>query len=240
MKLIRCKDYDEMSRIAANIVASQITLKPDSILGLPTGGTPVGMYKILSEKCAAGEISFEEVTTFNLDEYYPIKRENDQSYWYFMNKNLYSRVNLRPENINIPNGEASDPQKEGARYDAKIEAMGGIDLQVLGIGPNGHIGFNEPDCCLIAGTHQTSLTDATIDANARFFAKREDVPTSALTLGLGNIMKAKRIIMLVSGKNKSKVLNQIFEGKVTCENPATMLLMHPCVTIIADEDALNG
>jgi len=157
-----------------------------------------------------------------------------------MNKNLYSHVNLKAENINIPNGEAVDAKAEGERYDAKIESMGGIDLQVLGIGPNGHIGFNEPDDSLVAATHKTGLTEETIIANSRFFEKEEDVPKTAITLGLSNIMKAKRIIMLVSGKNKHKALNEIFAGKIDCKNPSTMLLMHPDVTIIADEDALNG
>ena len=240
MKVVKCKNYDEMSAIAANVVAAQITLKSNCVLGLPTGGTPVGMYKVLSEKNQAGEISFADVTTFNLDEYFPIKRDNDQSYYYFMNKNLYSHVNLKAENINIPNGEAVDAKAEGERYDAKIESMGGIDLQVLGIGPNGHIGFNEPDDSLVAATHKTGLTEETIIANSRFFEKEEDVPKTAITLGLSNIMKAKRIIMLVSGKNKHKALNEIFAGKIDCKNPSTMLLMHPDVTIIADEDALNG
>lgn len=240
MKVVECKDYDEMSAIAANIVAAQITLKSNCILGLPTGGTPVGMYANLAKKCASGSLSFAEVTTFNLDEYFPIKRTNDQSYYYFMNKNLYSHVDLKAENINIPNGEAADAAKEGARYDSKIDSMGGIDLQVLGIGPNGHIGFNEPDNELVAATHQTSLTQSTIEANARFFEKEEDVPKHAITLGMANIMKAKRIIMLVSGKNKHDALQGLLSGKISCKNPSTMLLLHPNVTVIADQDAING
>ena len=166
MKTIICKDYDEMSREAAKIVAEQIKSKPNSVLGFATGSSPVGLYRELVRMNQAGEIDFSEITTFNLDEYYPIKRSNDQSYYYFMFKNLFNDVNIKKENVNVPNGEVSDPDAECAAYDKKIESFGGIDLQVLGIGRNGHIGFNEPDDKLYAATHVTGLTQSTYEANS--------------------------------------------------------------------------
>ena len=237
MKKIVFDNYDQLSKAAADFVAAEINAKPDFVLGLPTGGTPVGMYKNLSEMNKEGKVDFANVTTFNLDEYLGLERSHDQSYWYFMNKNLYSNVNLKEENINIPNGTAADMDAETKAYDKKIEDMGGLDLMVLGIGPNGHIGFNEPDSYLIAPTHTVTLTESTIDANARFFATREDVPKMAVTMGVGNIMKAKKILMLISGANKKAVAKALNEGIVTPENPATMLLMHPDVTVLIDKDA---
>ena len=234
MRTIVCDTYEEATAEAAKIVASQITLKPGCVLGFPTGSTPVGMYDALSKM----DLDFSGVTTFNLDEYYRLPRDNDQSYWYFMNKNLYSRVNLKPENTNVPNGMAEDIEAECAAYDAKIEAAGGLDLMVLGIGPNGHIGFNEPDSSLEAGTHVVTLTDETIEANSRFFATRDDVPKKAVTMGVGSIMKAKRILMLITGENKKKVAKALLESSVTTENPATLLLLHPDVTVVFDKAAL--
>lgn len=237
MKKIVFDSYDQLSKAAADFVAAEINSKPNLVLGLPTGGTPVGMYKNLSEMNKEGKVDFANVTTFNLDEYLGLERSHDQSYWYFMNKNLYSNVNLKEENINIPNGMATDMDAETKAYDKKIEDMGGLDLMVLGIGPNGHIGFNEPDSYLIAPTHTVTLTESTIDANARFFTSREDVPKKAITMGVGNIMKAKKILMLISGANKKAVAKALNEGIVTPQNPATMLLMHPDVTVLIDKDA---
>lgn len=234
MRTIICNTYEEASQAAANIVASQITLKPDCVLGFPTGSTPVGMYDALSNM----DLDFSKVTTFNLDEYLNLPKDNDQSYWYFMNKNLYSRVNLKPENTNIPDGMAEDVEASCKAYDEKIEALGGLDLMVLGIGPNGHIGFNEPDSALEAATHVVTLTKETIDANSRFFESRDDVPKKAVTMGVGSIMKAKRILMIITGSAKKEVAKALLSSKVTTENPATLLLLHPDVTVVFDKEAL--
>lgn len=236
MRVITCKNYDEMSARAAEFVAAQITLKPDSVLGLPTGSTPIGMY----ERLTAMNLDFSEVTTFNLDEYYPISRTNNQSYYYFMNEHLYSKVNLKPENIYIPNGETDDPKAECKRYEQEIKLHGGLDMQVLGIGQNGHIGFNEPSDALNAFTHVTGLTQSTIEANARFFESKEDVPTRALTMGVSTIMHARRILLLASGKEKAKVVNALLGSFIDPEIPATILSAHLDVTVIADEAAING
>lgn len=231
MQKIICKDYEAASRKAAEILMAELAKKPEMNLGLPTGSTPIGMYRTLIEKGA----DLSKVTTFNLDEYYPILKSNDQSYEYFMRRNLFDA--LPPKQMNIPNGEAEDPAKECLRYDAAIEAAGGLDVQVLGIGQNGHIGFNEPGAELSVGTNHVKLTENTIDANSRFFASRDEVPTSALTLGLGGIMKAKKIIMIATGKEKAKAVAEIFSGKITTQNPATVLQLHADVTVIMDEEA---
>jgi len=236
MRIIICENYEEMSEKAAEFVKSQIMLKPASVIGLPTGSTPIGMYDKLSDL----DIDFSEVTTFNLDEYYPIKKDNNQSYYYFMNKNLYSRVNLKKENVFIPSGEADDAQKECENYEKLIKERGGLDLQVLGIGQNGHIGFNEPSDSLDAFTHITSLTENTIDANSRFFEKREDVPTKALTMGIATIMKAKKILLLASGNEKKAIVSALLKNKIDTEIPATVLSMHSDVTLICDRAAYIG
>lgn len=240
MKLYVCKNYDEMSAKAADVVASVITLKPDCVLGLATGSTPVGMYSRLAEMNKAGKLDFAKVKTYNLDEYYPIKPTDDQSYRYFMNKNLFNNINIDIANTHVLNGEAPDTTAECAAYDAAIEAAGGIDIQVLGIGNNGHIGFNEPADELIASTHVQGLTESTIEANSRFFASADEVPKHALTMGMAPIMKAKRIIILISGKAKHAVLREMLEGKLTTKNPATFLNLHSDVTVVCDEDAYNG
>ncbi len=235
MRIIRCENYEEMSKKAAEFVAAQITLKPDCVLGLPTGSTPIGMYARL----AAMGLDFSEVTTFNLDEYYPIARNNEQSYFYFMTENLYSKVNLAPENIHIPNGEAKDPKKECEDYERAIAAAGGLDLQVLGIGQNGHIGFNEPSDMLNSYTHITGLTQNTIEANARFFNSADEVPTRALTMGVATIMRARRILLLASGANKARVVKALQGSMIDPEIPATILAAHNDVTVIADAEALG-
>lgn len=240
MKLYICKNYEEMSAKAASVVASVITLKPDCVLGLATGSTPVGMYTDLARMNKDGKLDFSEVKTYNLDEYYPIKPSNSQSYRYFMDKNLFDNINIDKANTHVLNGEATDAAAECAAYDKAIEAAGGIDIQVLGIGNNGHIGFNEPDGKLIAATHKTGLTESTINANSRFFDSADEVPRHALTMGLAPIMKSKRIIMLVSGKNKHAVLQELLSGVIVTTNPSTMLNMHNDVTIVCDEDAYNG
>ena len=237
MKFIVCENYDEMSKEAAKIVVQQLKTKEDSILGLATGSTPVGLYKELISSYEKGEISFEKVKSFNLDEYYPIKKTSDQSYYYFMNDNLFSHVNIKPKNTDIPNGEAGDPGVECAAYDKRVSESAGVDIQILGIGQNGHIGFNEPDDKLDCSTHLTKLTQNTIEANSRFFEKIEDVPTAALTMGIGTIMKAKKIILLASGANKKDAVNALKDSYLNCNIPATMLKLHDDVIVICDKDA---
>ncbi len=240
MRVIVCKNYDEISKTAADIIASQLILKPDSVLGLATGSTPVGTYKLLAEKNKAGIIDFKDVTTFNLDEYYPISPDNDQSYRYFMNDNLFNHVNIDIERTHVLNGMAEDTDKECEEFERMIAAAGGIDLQVLGIGQNGHIGFNEPDEELVAKTHLTGLTENTIQANSRFFEKIEDVPTQSLTMGIATILATRKIIILASGKNKHEAIDKLINGGITTSNPATMLKLHPDVIVICDEEAHSG
>ncbi len=237
MKKVVFDTYEELSKYAADMVASELNSKSHYILGLPTGGTPVGMYAEIVKLYNKGIIDFSDVTTFNLDEYMGLERDHDQSYYYFMNKNLYSKVNLKPENINIPNGCAEDFEKEAAAYDEKILEKGGIDLMILGIGPNGHIGFNEPDAELESATHTVTLTKETIEANARFFNSIDDVPRHAITMGVGSILKAKKILMLISGENKKEITKKLFSGKVSTDNPASLLQLHPSVTVLVDKAA---
>ncbi|MBR5220152.1 MAG: glucosamine-6-phosphate deaminase [Clostridia bacterium] len=240
MKIIVCENYAEISARAAELIADLVKAKPDCVLGLATGSTPVGMYKELIAKNTAGEISFKDVTTYNLDEYYPIEPTHEQSYRYFMNVNLFDHIDIDKAKTFVPNGLTENPEEEGAAYDAAIEAAGGVDLQVLGIGQNGHIAFNEPDDALIAGTHITSLTDDTIEANSRFFASKEDVPTRAFTMGIGSIMKAKKIILLANGANKHAAIAQMLDDKITTQCPATILKAHPDVYLFCDKAAYEG
>ena len=240
MEIIVCKDYEEMSARAAEIVADVMKASAAPVLGLATGSTPVGMYKKLIEKNAAGEIDFSNVTTVNLDEYYPIAPDNDQSYRYFMNVNLFDHVNIDKSRTFVPNGMAADPDQACADYEAQLAAVGAPDIQVLGIGQNGHIGFNEPDDALIVPTHVTSLTQSTIEANARFFASIDDVPTRALTMGIGSIMRAKKIIILANGKAKAAAVTKLLEGKLDTSCPATMLNLHPDVVVVCDTAAMGN
>jgi len=230
------ENYEELSNQAARIVAAELAKKPDLVLGLPTGSTPVGMYKKLIAMNQGGEVDFSQVRTFNLDEYYPIKRDNEQSYYKFMFDNFFGAVNIDHENINIPDGEAADPESECRSYEQKISVVGGIDLMILGIGANGHIGFNEPGGALIPRTHVASLTEDTINANARFFASRDEVPKTALTMGMGSIIaKSKKILLLVSGAAKEQVFKQFLnDGKITTANPSTFLYLHNNVVILSD------
>ena len=239
MKLIVCKDYDTMSEKAAMMIAGVVSLKPDCTLGLATGSTPVGMYKRLVEMYEAGELDFSSVSSYNLDEYYPIKPTDPQSYRYFMDRNLFDHINIDKANTHLMNGEAADPEKECAEYDKAVEAAG-IDIQVLGIGRNGHIGFNEPADRLNSATHLTALSESTITANSRFFSSPDEVPHHSLTMGLAAIMKSKRILILISGKEKHDALTAMLSGMIDNHIPATMLNMHPDVTVICDEAAYNG
>lgn len=239
MKFIVCENYEEMSAQGAKIVIDIMKQKPNAILGLATGSTPVGLYKELISACKNGEISFKETKTFNLDEYYPISKSNDQSYDYFMKDNLFNHVDIDLTNTDIPNGEAKDPVSECEDYEKRIAASEGVDIQILGIGQNGHIGFNEPDDFLYASTHCTDLTQNTIEANSRFFASVDEVPTKALTMGIGTIMKAKKIILLASGESKKAAIAALLDDKITPNVPATMLKLHDDVTIICDKAAYN-
>ena len=239
MKLIRTKNYEELSRKAANIIAAQITLKPDCLLGLATGSSPIGTYDNLVSMYENGNLDFSRVRSVNLDEYMGLGGDNDQSYRYFMNKHLFERVNIDMTNTHVPDGTVLDSEKACAAYNALLAEMGTIDLQVLGIGPNGHIGFNEPDDHFAAETHCVDLTDATIQANKRFFENEADVPRKAYTMGIGNIMSAKMIVLVANGKNKAKALAAALKGPVTPQCPASILQFHPNAIIIADEDALS-
>ncbi len=239
MRVIICDNYEEMSKKGADIIASKMILKPECILGLATGSTPVGMYNELAKMNKEGRIDFSKVRTFNLDEYYPIKRDNDQSYFYFMNENLFSKVNIDLNNTNIPNGEAPDAEAECKAYDEKLRSAGGTDIQVLGIGQNGHIAFNEPDEVLNANTHLTGLTESTIKANARFFESEADVPTRALTMGMASIMSAKTIILLANGINKADAVADLLTSDIKTSNPATLLKLHPDVILICDKEAYS-
>jgi glucosamine-6-phosphate deaminase len=239
MRIIVSENYDEMSKIAAKMVASQLLLKPNSVIGLPTGATPIGMYAELVKMYNAGETDFSQTVTFNLDEYYPIDRENPQSYYYFMNVNLYSKVNLKPQNIHIPHILNGNVETECENYDKLIEENGGIDLQVLGIGSNGHIGFNEPAGELNDRTHLTKLTEETIADNSRFFTSEDQVPRYAITVGMATILMAKKIILLVSGKSKSEPLKRLLTGKISTAIPATMLNLHRDTVIIIDKNTIG-
>ena len=240
MRIIICENYEELSKRGAEFFVSQVMLKPDSILGLATGSTPVGLYQNLIKWNIAGRIDFSEVTSFNLDEYYPIAPVNNQSYRYFMNENLFDHINIDKSRTYVPNGLAADPDSECEKYEELIDEKGGIDLQLLGIGRNGHIGFNEPDGELNAKTHITELTESTIEANSRFFDDISKVPKKALTMGMGTILKSKKILMLISGKEKHEVLSQLLSDDVTTSNPATLLKVHPDVVVICDKAAYNG
>lgn len=236
MKKIVFESDVSLASFAADMVQKQIESKPDSILGLATGSTPLGLYKELAER----NLDFSKITAFNLDEYYPIQKTDDQSYAYFMKENLFKHINIRPEHCFIPNGAAKDADAECKRYDELLEAYGGVDLQILGLGENGHIGFNEPDEELVAGTHKTSLTQSTIQANARFFESADQVPTAALTMGMKTIFSAKKIIVLVTGKKKHDIVHRLFEKGITTDNPASLLQLHPDVTVLVDTAAEEG
>ena len=240
MRVICTNNYDAMSRAAAAVMAAQIIAKPDSILGLATGSSPVGLYKNLIDGCRAGDLDFSRITTVNLDEYVGLPGTHDQSYRYFMDHNLFDHVNIDIANTNVPNGMAPDPEAECARYEALLRELGPADIQLLGMGRNGHIGFNEPGDAFIAPTHVVELTDSTIDANARFFASRDEVPKKALTMGVGAIMRAKRVLVVVSGADKAEAVKAAFAGPITPQVPASILQLHPDVVLVGDEAALAG
>ena len=239
MRLIIAKDYADVSRKAANIIAAQVQLNPDCVLGLATGSSPIGTYQELIRKYESGDLDFSQVKTVNLDEYVGLPKDHDQSDAYFMRTNLFDHVNIDQNNCNIPNGKNPDAAGEFARYDAVIDGFGGADLQLLGLGPNGHIGFNEPCDEFVNGTNKVELTASTIDANQRFFEKREDVPTHAYTMGIGSIMKAKRVLLVVNGEKKAQAVKDCFFGPIKPQAPGSILQLHPDFILVADEAALS-
>ena len=239
MRIIKTKDYNEMSKKAAALIAAQVIEKPDCVLGLATGSSPIGTYDKLTELYEDGMLDFSAVHSVNLDEYRGLDHENDQSYYYFMHKNLFSRVNIDVNNTNVPNGMEPDAEKECTRYEALIDSLGGIDLQLLGLGHDGHIGFNEPADTFAKITNCVDLTEMTIEANKRFFASADDVPRQAYTMGIGTIMKARKIVVVVSGEDKAEIVAKAFAGEVDPQVPASILQFHPDFTIVADEAALS-
>lgn len=239
MRIYRTKNSADMSREAANIISAQIIMKPDCVLGLATGSTPIGLYKQLIEWYQKGDLDFSEVRTVNLDEYKGISRENDQSYYYFMHQNLFDHVNIPEGNTHLPDGMALDPEKECDRYNNLIQSLGGVDLQLLGIGHNGHIGFNEPGDSFDKQVHCVNLTESTIEANKRFFASADEVPRQAYTMGIGNILQAKKILIVANGEGKAEIVKKAFFGPVTPQVPASILQLHQDVVLVADEAALS-
>ena len=235
MKFITVKTYEELSNKAADIIAAQVIVKPNCVLGLATGSTPIGTYKRLVEDNKNGKIDFTNVTSVNLDEYVGLDVSNDQSYRYFMNDNLFNHVNIDKAKTHVPNGCAADLKAEGEAYDNMIKDLGGIDLQLLGIGIDGHIGFNEPDEFFTAATHEVVLDESTIKANARFFANEDEVPKTAITMGMMSIMQAKKILLVANGANKKDILEKSFFGPIDPKVPASILQLHPDVTVIFSE-----
>jgi len=239
MRIYVTEDYNAMSRRVANILSAQVILKPDCVLGLATGSTPVGAYKQLVEWYKKGDLDFSQVRSINLDEYVGLAPTHDQSYRYFMQSNLFDHVNIVPENTNVPNGLAADAAEECRRYNQVIHTLGPIDLQLLGMGHNGHIGFNEPADAFELETHVVDLTETTIQANARFFASADEVPRQAMTMGIQTIMQAKKVLVAVSGKDKAAIVKKAFTGPVTPQVPASILQMHPDVILVGDKAALG-
>ena len=239
MRLYRAKDYSDLSRKAANLISAQIIMKPNCVLGLATGSTPVGTYNQLVEWYKKGDLDFSEVTTVNLDEYRGLNKDNTQSYHYFMHKHLFDRINIDKSKTFLPDGMEENAEKECARYGKLINDLGGIDMQLLGLGHNGHIGFNEPNAAFEKEVHCVDLQKSTIEANKRFFSSMEEVPKQAYTMGIKTIMQAKKILVVVSGKDKAEILKKTFWGPVTPKVPASILQMHNDVTLVADEEALS-
>lgn len=239
MKLYRAKDYSDMSRKAANIISAQVIMKPNCVLGLATGSSPLGAYEQLVEWYKKGDLDFSEVKTANLDEYKGLSRNNEQSYYYFMHENLFRHVNIKGSNTHIPNGTESDADREAARYEDEVKSLGGVDLQLLGLGRNGHIGFNEPSDLFPKNTHIVDLQESTIEANKRFFDSVDEVPRQAYTMGIGTIMRAKKILLIASGEDKAQALRDALCGPIVPQVPASILQLHPDVIVVADEAALS-
>ncbi len=238
MQIVSCVDYADMSRKAARIIAAQVMLKPHCVLGLATGSTPIGTYKELIRFHLEEELDFSNVTTVNLDEYYGLSPEHEQSYRYFMRQNLFDHINIPPENTHIPDGLTRDVARTCAEYDSMVSSLGGTDIQLLGIGDNGHIAFNEPHSFFFAQTHLVDLDEDTIKANARFFASEADVPRQAITMGMRSIFSAKLILLLASGPNKASAIARMIKGPIDPQLPASILQLHPNVVVIAEKEAL--
>lgn len=236
MEFIEVNTYKELSRKAANIIAAEMILNKSAVLGLATGSTPIGIYNRLIELNKAGDIDFSNISTVNLDEYCGLSPESPNSYRFFMNQNLFDKVNVKAENTHVPNGNAANLEQECERYNTLIKSLGGIDIQLLGIGKNGHIGFNEPGTSFRKGTHVIELMQETRIANSRFFSSLEEVPKSAITVGIHTIMNAKRIVLVANGKEKREILEKAFSGGVTPEIPASILALHPNLTVIYSKE----
>lgn len=236
MNYITVKSYEELSRQGANIIAAQVIMKPNSVLGLATGSSPIGIYRELIDRYNKGDLDFSNVTSINLDEYVGLSGDNDQSYRYFMQNQLFNHVNIRRESTFVPNGCATDIDRECAEYDARIQQYGGIDIQLLGIGLDGHIGFNEPADVFVKETHIVDLHESTIQANARFFANENEVPRKAVTMGMGGIMQAKKVLLIANGQAKKEIVKKAFFGPITPWVPASILQLHPDVTVIFSEE----
>ena len=235
MNFIKVKTYEELSKITAKLICDQVREKPESVLGLATGSSPLGAYAEIIREYEAGKVDFSRVSSINLDEYVGLTGDNEQSYRYFMNNNLFKHINIDMNKTNVPSGCAADPDAECRAYDELIESAGGIDLQLLGIGLDGHIGFNEPDTYFEKATHVVKLDESTIDANARFFEKKEDVPRSAITMGMGGIMGARKVVLIANGAAKADIVERAFFGKITPEVPASILQLHRDLTVIYSE-----
>ena len=236
MKLIETATYEKLSRSAANLISAQVILKPDSVLGLATGSSPLGTYRQLIDWYKKGDVDFDKVISINLDEYVGLSAKDEQSYRRFMNENFFDHINIRQENTFVPDGCAKNLDAACKAYDAHIEAVGGIDLQLLGIGLDGHIGFNEPDDVFVKNTHVVALDPSTIKANARFFEKEEQVPRRAITMGMVSIMQAKKIVLIANGAAKRDILEKAFFGPITPRIPASILQLHPDITVIYSEN----
>lgn len=239
VRIYQAEDEGQMSRQAANLISAQVILKPDAVLGLATGSSPIGTYRQLVEWYRKGDIDFSEVKTVNLDEYLGLDGSSPASYRFFMNEHLFDKVNIDVNHTHVPNGMAEDIDRECRDYDRLVQDLGGVDLQLLGLGHNGHIGFNEPGDAFENGTHVVELTESTINANARLFARREDVPRRAITMGVGSILRAKKILVIVSGEDKARAVRDAFFGPVTPRLPASILQLHRDVVLIADRAALR-
>lgn len=239
MRIYRTKDYDDMSRRAANLISAQIVIKPDCVLGLATGSTPIGIYRRLVRQNQEGDLDFSQVTTVNLDEYRGISPDNSQSYRFFMNENLFNQVNIDKRMTYVPDGMEADSQAACRKYDEILRAVGPADLQLLGLGHNGHIGFNEPGDHFKKETHCVTLSERTIQANRRFFDSEEEVPREAYTMGIGTIMSARKVLLVVAGEDKAEIVKTAFFGPVTPQVPASILQFHPDFVLVADEAALS-
>lgn len=239
MKIICANSCEQVGLHAAELIAEQVRSRPDCVLGLATGSTPLDTYGQLIVKYQAGELDFSRVRTVNLDEYVGLGTDHDQSYAWFMHHNLFAHINIDPGNTNIPDGVTADAAAECRRYDALIASLGGVDLQLLGIGPNGHIGFNEPGDAFVTDTHLVELTESTIAANARFFENADLVPRQAITMGIRAILQARKVVLIATGVSKAQAVRDAFWGPVTPAVPASILQLHPDFTLIADEDALS-